>query len=579
MASLQPKKAGKQKYWQIVESRRVNGKPRPVVLAHLGTAETLLQKLQGLASAAKVKSFSHGAVAALLALAEELQIPALINKHVASARPYMADKPVRNGLTVGMTLLLGAIGKVCAPTSKRGWWPWAKTTSLEYLLRCALSKVDSQHFWDLMDALPVEAIEAIEQELLKRVKQAYALEDETLYYDTANFFTFIATANERCTLARRGKNKQKRADLRQVGLAMVVTPNDYVPVFHMTYQGNRNDCNVFREVLAAIQRRMRALGMDLATHTLVFDRGNNSKENLALVAKAKMHYVGALTPCHHKKLVAEAEGRFEPVTVNGQELGVYRTQTAVWGEERTVLIFVSDRLKTGQARGVYRSLEKKEEQLRKLQRSLQKPTAKPVDKTRLRAKVEAIAKGQFIHGIIQWALNDDADGPPQLDFHIDQEKLNALEDELGYRILMTDRHDWSTERIVQAFYGQSFVEHAFKNIKNPCHLTLKPQFHWTDQKIRVHYFMCVLGYLMSTLLWKQAREQAGYKGTLDTLLDTLNTIRLAALVQAPNGRGKPKVTYQLEQLDAAESALVQALGIAELHTKRPKIKGLGVYTD
>ena len=579
MASLQPKKSGKQKYWQIVESRRINGKPRPVVLAHLGTAETLLQKLQGLAAAAKVKSYSHGAVAALLNVAQQLQIPEIINKHVASARPYTSNKPLRNGLTVGMTLLLGAIGKVCVPTSKRGWWAWAKTTSLEYLLRCALSKVDSQHFWDLMDALPIEAIESIEKEVLERVKQAYAIEAETLYYDTTNFFTFIATTNERCTVAQRGKNKQQRADLRQVGLALVVTPVDYVPVFHLAYQGNRHDSKVFREVLAAIKGRLQALGMDLAEHTLVFDRGNNSKKNLAWVAQAKMHYVGALTPYHHKHLVAEAQSRFEPVRVGGRELDVYRTRRLIWGEERTVLVFVSDRLKAGQLRGAYRSIENKEEQLRKLQHDLLKPAPKTVDKAKLQAELKTIAKGQFIQGIIQWSLNDDADERPRLDFHIDQDKLAALEDELGYRILMTDRHAWSSDRIIEAFHGQAFVEQAFKNIKNPYHLTLKPQFHWTDQKIRVHYFMCVLGYLMSTLLWKRAREHAGYRGTLDNLLDSLNAIRLAALIQAPEGRGKPRVTYQLEDMDASEAALVQALGITELHTHRPKIKGIGVYTN
>ncbi|ODS30407.1 MAG: hypothetical protein SCARUB_04480 [Candidatus Scalindua rubra] len=70
---------------------------------------------------------------------------------------YMSKKP-RNDLTSGITLLLGAIGRVCMPTSKRAWWNWAKTTTCEYLLRRSLSKIDSQHFWDLMDALPVEAI-------------------------------------------------------------------------------------------------------------------------------------------------------------------------------------------------------------------------------------------------------------------------------------------------------------------------------------------------------------------------------------------------------------------------------------
>lgn len=518
-------------------------------------------------------------MAALLDVTAQLQIPALINEYVESVRPYMAARPIRNELTVGMTLVLGAIARVCTPTSKRGWWQWAKTTSLEYMLRHALSRVDSQHFWDQMDALPVEAIEQIEQRLLKRVKQAYAIESESLYFDTTNFFTFIATTNERCTIAQRGKNKQKRTDLRQVGLAMVVTPTDYVPLFHLAYQGNRNDSRLFKEVLGSIKKRMVALNMDAAKHTLVFDRGNNSKANLALVAKAKMYYVGALTPYHHKQLVADADGRFEPATVKGKELGVYRTQETIWGEQRTVLVFISDKLKAGQLRGAYKSLEKKQEQLRKLQRSLERPRNKPLDRAQLEARIEAIAKGQFITGIIEWFLNENENGRLQLDFKLNQDKLDALEDQLGFRILMTNRHDWSTAKIIEAFYGQSFVEQAFKNLKNPYHLTLKPQHHWTDQKIRVHYFMCVLGYLMSALVWKQAREKAGFKGTLDNLLDCLNNIRLAAVIAGKTGRGKPKITYQLEQLDKQEQTLIQALDIGELHTRRPKISEIGVYAD
>ena len=120
------------------------------------------------------------------------------------------------------------------PTSKRGWWNWAKTTSCEYLLRCALGRIDSQHFWDLMDALPVEAIPKIEAELLQKVQTRYPLEHDTLLFDTSNFFTFIASTNQRCTIAQRGKNKQKRHDLRQVGLALVVTQKDSIPLFHLS---------------------------------------------------------------------------------------------------------------------------------------------------------------------------------------------------------------------------------------------------------------------------------------------------------------------------------------------------------
>ena len=164
-------------------------------------------------------------------------VPEIINKHITSPRPYRAEKPVRNNLTAGITLLLGAVGRVCMPTSKRGWWNWAKTTTAEYLLRHDLSKIDSQHFWDLMDALPVESIAEIERELIEKVFKTYNLQSDTLFFDTTNFFTYIDTTNLRCTIARRGKNKQRRYDLRQIGLAMVVPHNDMIPLFHHTYQG------------------------------------------------------------------------------------------------------------------------------------------------------------------------------------------------------------------------------------------------------------------------------------------------------------------------------------------------------
>ena len=209
MATIQSKKSRGHKYWYIVESRRVNGKPRPVVLAYLGKADDLLKRLQGLYEL-KLKSYSHGAVCTLIDIAARLDIVNILNKYVKSSRPYVAEKPVRNNLTVGITFLLGSIGRICMPTSKMGWWNWAKTTSAEYLLRCSLSKVDSQHFWDLMDSFPEDAIYPAEQEILTRLLDVYKIQTDTLFYDTTNFFTYIDTTNTNCDIAQRGKNKQNR---------------------------------------------------------------------------------------------------------------------------------------------------------------------------------------------------------------------------------------------------------------------------------------------------------------------------------------------------------------------------------
>ena len=88
MATIQAKTSRGHRYWYIVESRRVNGKPRPVVLAYLGKPLDLLRRLQGLTGPLKVKSYAHGAVAALLKMVADLQVPELINAHVKAQRPY-----------------------------------------------------------------------------------------------------------------------------------------------------------------------------------------------------------------------------------------------------------------------------------------------------------------------------------------------------------------------------------------------------------------------------------------------------------------------------------------------------------
>ena len=578
MATIQSKISRGHKYWYIVESRRVNGKPRPIVLEYLGKADDLLRRLlNGVGEKFKIKSYSHGAVAALLSVAHRLNVVATINRHIHSQRSYWPDQPLRNNLTAGITLLLAAVGRACMPTSKRGWWNWAQTTSCEYLLRVSLSKLDSQHFWDLMDCLSEEAIQKVQLELLRNVQQHYRLDDDTLFYDTTNFYTFIDSQNTRCDIAQRGKNKQKRHDLRQVGLALVVTRKDFIPLFHHTYQGNMNDSKVFGQVVGLIKQRMLDLNMDLEKHTLVFDRGCNSKKNLALVERLKLHYVGALTPSHHLDLIHTAEANFTQTTIGKVSLGIYRDKRIIWGKQRTLVVFISEKLKVGQLHGIYQALNKRKRALKKIQHILANPRAKERTREQLTEKIDKLLKGQFLEGLLTYELCELDNGRFSLSYRTNKKKIDQLEDKLGFRIIMSDRHEWSSSEIVTTFYGQSTVEGAFKNIKNPYHLAITPEFHWTDQKIIVHHFLCVLGYLLATLVWREARQKVDFCGTLNTLLDTLNNIRLSTLLEVTGKRGKPKAIRQLEEMSDEERRLMEALDLTEIHQKPLKIEGVSVY--
>jgi len=577
MAAIQSKVSRGHKYWYIVESKRVNGKPRPIVLAYLGKADGLLRRLKGITSEIRLKSYSHGGVGALLNIASRLDVAAIINKYIDSKRKYRPKKPMSNNLTAGITITLAAIGRVCMPTSKRGWLSWAKTTTLQYLLRCSLSKIDSQHFWDLMDALPVDKIPEVEADILANVFKIYNIESDSLFFDTTNFFTYIDSTNVRSTIARRGRNKQKRSDLRQTGLAMVVTKAYMIPLFHLSYDGNIADTVVFRKTVAKVKERLEKLGLALGKHTIVFDRGNNSKRNLATLEKLKLHYVGALTPYHHKKLIEDAKGSFKEVNIDGTVLKFYRDKQVIWGQKRTVVVFISSKLKAGRIRGIYQSLTKIEDNLKELKASLASPKAKKRDRGKLEEKIVSIVKGQYIKNVINWELEEISDGKFILEFYINYKLLKKIEDSLGFRIIMTNRHSWSTASIIGAYHGQSKIENAFKNLKNPYHLAITPQFHWTDHKIRVHMFICVLGYLLAATTWRRVRLSTQFNGTLDTLLDTLNNIRLATVLEESKTPGAVKAIYKLEEMSAMENTLMEALEIKDLHNNRPKFNGVGVY--
>lgn len=65
---------------------------------------------------------------------------------------------------------------------------------------------------------------------------------------------------------------------------------------------------------------------------------------------------------------------------------------------------------------------------------------------------------------------------------------------------------------------------------------------------------------------------------MDTLLDKLNNIRLATMLEESKTRGRVKAIYKLEEMSNEENILLEALDIKNTHNDRPQLKGVGVYT-
>jgi transposase len=551
MATLRKQKVGKYTYWQIIESKRVDGKPRPVVLMHLGTAEQLMYKLKEGPLHKKIRSASHGSVYLFWQVAKELDLLNIFNQYFS--------KQVRDGLSVGSSLLLAAIHRAIKPGSKRNFSAWAKQTTLPEIAAFDPDKIDSGHFWEQMDTVTDEQLERVEQAITLKMMKNGLLSPNLLFYDLTNFFTYIDTTNEKAGLTKRGRNKQKRHDLRQFGLAQVVTKEFLIPVFSEIYEGNKSDKEMFVPTLTKLRKKLSEININIEELTIVFDKGSNSKDNFAELDDSEIPYVASLTSAYHEDLLETPLSQYRKLKFGEQEILCYRTRKEVWGKERTIVIYISEKLRQGQIQGLSQAMEKKCELLQEFKRKLNAPRTRKKKKEDVESKIQTILRGEKCHLIIKVSLIEKASGRFDIEWKIEPQAYQWITENLfGKRILVTCREEWSEEEIIAAYQGQSHVERVFKHLKNPYHNTVHPQYHWTDQKIKVHTFICLIGLLLSQVLWKKARDK-GYILSLENLIDRLTAIRKAEIVTVNGLKGKAVKETQLEEMEPILQELYDAL--------------------
>lgn len=424
-----------------------------------------------------------------------------------------------------------------------------------------LERLSSQHFWDQMDQVPIELLPAIEREIVARAIERFSLPLDTILYDATNFFTFIASTNAHCKLPARGRNKQRRHDLRQLGVALLCTRRDAIPLTHQMYGGNVPDARSFAEVLPLIRQRLLDLGRELDSLTLVYDKGNVSKLNQGLVDQTQLHYVASLTAASQRALIHEANPRLQSVTLDEHEsVMAYRTRRTVWGTERTLVVVVSETLHAGQLRGILQHVTSAQKWLQELADTLARGKNKR-DRATLQRDIKTRLMGrQHLSEVLRFNLSGSG-RHLKLTYEFDQDALDALaRDWLGRLVLVTDRDDWSTAQVIQAYRGQAHVEAVFAHMKDPTHVMLRPQYHWTDQKLHVHVFTCGPSYLLARLLHLRAQQAVGYTRSMERLLETLAQVRRVNVVRSTQKRGV-RVTSQLEEVDPEVAKLIEVLQI------------------
>ncbi len=181
------------------------------------------------------------------------------------------------------------------------------------------------------------------------------------------------------------------------------------------------------------------------------------------------------------------------------------------------------------------------------------------EKEDVKKKVATILQGERTESLLDVVIQKNGKGRFDIDWEIDGLALRWMKESLfGKRILVSSQEDWTDEEIIGAYYGQRHIERVFKHFKNPYHHAIRPQYHWTNQKIKVHTFICLIGLLITQILWKKASE-LGYSWSLEKLLDNLTTIRKIEIITLTDLQGRPQMEVQLEDMEPDLQRLYEGL--------------------
>jgi transposase len=572
MATIISKKKGNKLYYYVVESARVRGRPRIVHQTYLGSAERVAELLK-----------DRTAPIPVAASRREFGLPGAL--WIAAQRSGVWDvlksmgEPPESGPSPAHYLLLAAIHRICQPGPKTEVASWYQKTILSSIWRFPPERFRSQDFWDCFDSLQVatgeesteeDELEKAQSALLGCWKDRQMVSRRLLAYDTTNFYTWTASTNQRNTLAQRGHNKQGRHNLRQIGLSYVLDADNGISLCHHVYAGNVPDVDELPKALERIVKMLDRNQIERSSVTLVFDKGTAALDNTLLLNEAGVGWISALPWNQAPPQLRERPVEELPLCSSAHP-GVHAVaeRANIHGAEYLCVLKYSSAFATEQLHSLTTSLAKVMQSMRRLSQDLAKPGCR-VKEISIRNKIRRWLAPQFLEDLIQWQLTSES-GRWHLQFDFNGAGFQKLiTHRLGRTVLVTPRLDWTAEEVVAAYSGQQRIETVFRGFKDGDWLGWGPMYHWTDSKILVHAFYCMVGISLLQYIDKQA--QTAWPGlSMEQMLDQLRQIEQFVLLYPPQGeKGPQRAAVVQSKQTFPQQQLARVLGLDELaksHTR------------
>jgi len=513
MAHIHKKMKKGRPYYYIRETARVDGKPKVINQVYLGSIERILtMAASGQASLARIQVQEFGALWLANMIEQEVGLVGIIDSVVPKG-----DK--ETGPSTGEYFLYAAFNRMIDACSKRAMPEWYKATAIQHIRPVDIDALDSDRFWKKWNRVGEEAVRLIAEKLLNRVAEIEPPTSDCFLFDTTNYYTYMAS-DTKSELAMRGKNKEGRDWLRQVGLALLVARDTRLPLFYREYEGNRHDSKLFNRVLDEVLTAMRKHCQGEAT--VVFDKGMNAEENISTIdAMEKVHFVTTYSTYLAEEFIHTPRERFDLVDTpqnrklaeQGQDDDLFvawRTTGAFWGKERTVVVTYNPLTATKQRYAFERRLLKLQAALYEFRAKVRNAAAGWRAQEKIVERYNAICDAIHLpQGLYDLSFTHE-NGQLSMGFRKNYYQIGRHIDRFGKNLIITDRSEWSTDEIVQASLDRSIVEQSFRQTKDDDLVGMLPIRHFTDDKIRCHILSCIVA-----LCYLRLIESKFHRASLD----------------------------------------------------------------
>jgi transposase len=547
-------------YLYVREIARVNGKPKVISQTYIGSPEKVAGLVRGQdMDVVTLKVEEFGALWLSCEIDRQIDLCALIN-HIVSR----ADR--ETGPSIGEYFLYCVLNRMVQSVSKNKLASWYRSTAIQHIRPVDLEELTSQRYWEKWDRVSEGDLRKIAKVFFERIWRVEAPSADCLLFDTTNYYTYMASHTE-SDLAKRGKNKEGRHHLRQIGLGLLVARDSRLPIYYSVYPGNIHDSKHFEAIMDEMFGVACGLNKTKERLTVVIDKGMNAPDNYAWIdGHERVHFITTYSTYFAQDLAATPLERFEPVDTPANRqlmaqampsecLLAYRTRGAYWGKQRAVIVTYNP---SSHRKQEYTFNDK----LEAIRQELLSMRAKVRDKAPHWRNQDAVkdrylrlcAKMHMPHELYALTFEHSEIGLC-MNFRKNAYLVGRKQTMFGKSIIITDNTDWTTADIVQASLDRWQVEDRFRLSKDDDLVGASPVRHWTDSKIRCHLFTCVVAmtYLRRIELKLAA---SGIKRTAADIMEEMR--RLHQVLSLRKGERKPG--RRLETPSKTQAEVLSAFG-------------------